>query len=142
MKKSEFLKYNGYKIIKMSLDYDNKNDSESDGLNIFYKVKEEDKDFNKVTVYQGILISPSKDFPYKLEVVIKGKFEFSKVISFEDKKNMILTNIPAIQYPYLRALISLISSQTDYEKILLPTMNFSEFLKQMKWEDILIKLKI
>ena len=142
MKKSEFLKYNGYKIIKMSLDYDNKNDSESDGLNIFYKVKEEDKDFNKVTVYQGILISPSKDFPYKLEVVIKGKFEFSKVISFEDKKNMILTNIPAIQYPYLRALISFISSQTDYEKILLPTMNFSEFLKQMKWEDILIKLKI
>ncbi len=142
MKKSEFLKYNGYKIIKMSLDYDNKNDSESDGLNIFYKVKEEDKDFNKVTVYQGILISPSKDFPYKLEVVIKGKFEFSKVISFEDKKNMILTNIPAIQYPYLRALISLISSQTDYEKILLPTMNFSEFLKKMKWEDILIKLKI
>ncbi len=126
----------------MSLDYDNKNDSESDGLNIFYKVKEEDKDFNKVTVYQGILISPSKDFPYKLEVVIKGKFEFSKVISFEDKKNMILTNIPAIQYPYLRALISLISSQTDYEKILLPTMNFSEFLKKMKWEDILIKLKI
>lgn len=142
MKKSEFLKYNGYKIIKMDLDYDNKDDSESDGLNIFYKVKEEGKGFNEISVYQGILISPNKEFPYKLEVIIKGKFEFSKSMSFDEKKNMILTNVPAIQYPYLRALISLMSSQTDYEKILLPTMNFAEFLKKTKWEDILIKAEI
>lgn len=139
MKPSNYLKFNDYKILKLNLSYieDEKNNKELT-IKYLYKIKELKTKYSEIEAYQGIKITGNEDFPYDIEILIAGLFELNYQ-NFSELESLIKANIPAIQYPYLRALVSMISAQTDSDKIILEPMNFSEMLKEKKIEDLLIK---
>ena len=139
MKPSNYLKFNDYKILKLNLSYieDEKNSKELT-IKYLYKIKELKAKYSEIEAYQGIKITGNEDFPYDIEILIAGFFELTYQ-DLSELESLIKTNIPAIQYPYLRALVSMISAQTDSDKIILEPMNFSEMLKEKKIEDLLIK---
>ena len=51
---------------------------------------------------------------------------------------MLKENCAAILFPYVRSLVSLLSSQTDYTKITLPAINFVNLIEDIKDEDIIL----
>ncbi|MGL5931289.1 MAG: protein-export chaperone SecB [Cetobacterium sp.] len=130
------LKFKNYKINKLLIENSGFDKVKKDNeLGIFYKiVPNKTKNFDKVNIIQGIKISPSLKNEYTIEVMICGNF----VIDRKDEdftEDIILTNCGAILYPYLRSLISLLSSQVD-RKILLPTLNFYKFIENISKDDL------
>lgn len=130
------LKFEGYKIKKLSIKEDGFNKNEKDNeFGIYYKiVPNKEKNFNKVNIIEGIKIFTSNDNKYTIEVLISGDFSIDRTSS-EFTEDLLTANCGAILYPYLRCLISLLSSQVN-EKILLPTMNFYEFIKDISEKDL------
>lgn len=49
-----------------------------------------------------------------------------------------MINASAVLYPYLRSLVSLLSTQFDSEKIILPLMNFYEVIKDVGYDQIFL----
>lgn len=144
MKKKDYIKFNGYEIIKMHaerISVSNEIDENSSNkIEHFYKILPLKEDFSEIQTYQGIKFSGSHDLPYDIEVVLKGNFS----IFLEQKKeveNMILFNIPAIQYPFLRSSASMITSimNINAQNLLLPTINFMNLMQNTKIEEIILK---
>lgn len=127
---SNKLNYEGYEIIKMSLEKNsNISDKEKEIGFLFKVVPEKEIGFEKVNIIEGVIIEPTETFKYKLEVIIKGNFKIENCKDEKEKKKYLLLNASAILFPYLRAQISLLSSQTDYENIILPVINFHQVIK-------------
>ena len=72
-------------------------------------------------------------------MVLKGNFELENCETDEEKMKFIITNASAILFPYIRATVSLISSQLEYEKILLPVINFSKIFEKADLESLLME---
>jgi preprotein translocase subunit SecB len=70
---------------------------------------------------------------YNLEAEVIYNFSTNEVFS-EDFKNsdFIKINAPAIAFPYLRSYITLITMQSGYESVVLPSINFVALAKQKK----------
>lgn len=62
----------------------------------------------------------------------KGVFTFENVKSFEEIPVYFYRNSIAILFPYVRAYISLITSQANIPGIILPTMNLSSLEEKLK----------
>lgn len=72
-----------------------------------------------------------KNIPFSLEVTIRGIFNYSldKEESRAQLKSLLGVNALAILYPYLRAYVTLITSQTNqFPPYILPVANFVEIL--------------
>lgn len=144
MKKKDYIKFNGYEIIKMQaekilIDNETKEDSYNE-IEHFYNILPLKDDFSEIETYQGIKFSGSHELPYYIEVVLKGNFS----ILVEDKKeieNMILFNIPAIQYPFLRSTAAMVTSvmNINTQNLVLPTINFMNAMQDTKIEEIILK---
>lgn len=67
-----------------------------------------------------------------------GNFQFNEDITKESIPDYFFQNSIAILYPYIRAFISLLSTQSQSQHILLPTFNLSSLgtiLKNKLFED-------
>lgn len=136
------LKFDGYEIQKIYLDRDNDSVSSEEEIGFLFKmVPEKEKGFERVNIIEGVRIESSDEFGYKLEVIIKGKFRVLNCEEDSEKYKLLRTNASAILFPYLRALVGMVSSQTEYENIVLPVMNFDNLFKQQKLEDLLLDYK-
>jgi len=126
MEKSKMMQFKGYEVKKLSIDGTKpiKKDVEENNLNIMYKIIPQDETFTKANVFQGVLIEATKIFPYEVEVAIQGNFQLSEEGTVEDKKVLLLQNAAAVLFPYVRSLVSLLTSQTNFNNLILPTMNF------------------
>jgi len=140
MEKSDILKFTGYTIEKILLEK-SENSKNENGFNILYKIIPNNEKFEKNNVLMGVLIKNSLDFPYNLEVIIRGNFVIDGKSTVDKKKKLLTINSSAILFPYIRSLISLISSQTDFNKILLPTFNFMNILEKIDEKDIFLEEK-
>lgn len=91
-----------------------------------------DIDFNP----GGVFDSSEKSFNLTFEVKVKdekdnqfvrvrcnGIFKFQEVSSFEDIPEFFYRNSIAILFPYVRAYISLVTTQANVPGIILPTLN-------------------
>lgn len=143
MKNSEsrYLSFKGYEVIKLNMNKvgfaENKTD---DNIGFLFKIVPNDKkSFSKVNILQGVKINPTEDFPYEIEVVIKGNFELGDCSSTEDKIQFLVANASAILFPYLRATTSLLSSQLEYEKIILPVINFTKIFDGTDLDSLLLE---
>jgi len=141
MKNTEsiYLSFRGYEIIKVSMEKNKVNETDtSNNIGFMYKIipNKEGESYDKVNIIQGAKIEASHDFPYDLEVVLKGNFEFGNDSNNSSKADLIKTNASAILFPYLRATVSLLTSQLDYEKVILPVMNFSNILEGIDISDL------
>lgn len=62
----------------------------------------------------------------------KGMFEFENVSSLDDIPDFFYTNSIAILFPYVRAYISLVTTQANVPGIILPTYNLSDLKDGLK----------
>lgn len=75
----------------------------------------------------NVFYSQDGDFanaPYKLTVEIAGRF-----VCNEEWKPKWEANAIAIMFPYLRSIVSMITSSSGREPIILPTMNVTKLFK-------------
>lgn len=67
----------------------------------------------------------------KLKIIVSGIFEFNLGFDDEQKESIITKNTMAILFPYLRAQITIMTSQPDVEPVVLPAININALLKNM-----------
>ncbi|MBV7264438.1 protein-export chaperone SecB [Photobacterium sp. WH24] len=62
---------------------------------------------------------------YRLELEYVAEFNTDEPVNIEFKESMFpIVNAPAIAYPYLRSYVSIVTLNSGYEPIILPTVNF------------------
>lgn len=119
------LKFTGYKIVNLVYSRD---------IDLL------DKDENELEVGVGTAISDDgEQGQVKISVTaldvenkrtvkaeVLGSFDF---IDVEDKERTLAVNGTAILYPYVRAIISTVTTQDSLNAIILPTVNTLNFLK-------------
>lgn len=119
------LKFTGYKIVNLVYNRD---------------IDLPEKDENELEVGVGTAISDDgEQGQVKISVTaldvenkrtvkaeVLGSFDF---IDVEDKERTLAVNGTAILYPYVRAIISTVTTQDSLNAIILPTVNTLNFLK-------------
>ena len=65
-------------------------------------------------------------------------FKFSNALTFENVPEYFFTNSTAIIYPYLRAFISTLSLQANYNAIVLPTLNLTALAGELKTNTVIV----
>lgn len=67
-----------------------------------------------------------------VEIRCKGIFKFENVLSFGEIPDFFYRNCIAILFPYVRAYISLVTTQANVPGIILPTLNLSNLETKLK----------
>ena len=67
----------------------------------------------------------------KLKIIVSGIFEFNLGFDDEQKESIITKNTMSILFPYLRAQITIMTSQPDVEPVVLQAININALLKNM-----------
>ena len=67
-----------------------------------------------------------------LEIVVSGIFEFNIEMKNEQKQIIITKNTMAILFPYLRAQVTMMTSQPDMEPVVLPAININALLQNLE----------
>lgn len=66
------------------------------------------------------------------EISCKGMFKFENIESFENIPEFFYRNSIAILFPYVRAYLSLVTTQANVPGIILPTLNLSNLEAELK----------
>lgn len=69
------------------------------------------------------------NYPFTLDVSLLGFFEFDKELNENEVYKMMELNGVAILFPYLRSIISNITSSAGIQPLVIPTMNISKLIK-------------
>lgn len=94
----------------------------------------------------GIFTSENKTFELTFLVIVKhneeesafaqirckGNFQFENVNSFEEIPDFFFRNSVAILFPYVRAYLSLVTTQANVPGIILPTLNLSHLENDLR----------
>ena len=89
-----------------------------------------DVDDDNFTVQLAAKIS-NENFPFEVSVTVSGDFFSERWKELNTKKDVELT-VNQILFPYVRALISNITSAAGVNPIILPIINVAELLKDNK----------
>ncbi len=73
-----------------------------------------------------------EDETAELEIVVSGIFEFNIEMKNEQKQIIITKNTMAILFPYLRAQVTMMTSQPDMEPVVLPAININALLQNLE----------
>lgn len=134
------LKFMNYEILK--LDFTKQIEPAGDGsVQVLYKVFPRNDQMSEVDAVEGIRIEATDKCPYDVECVISGYFKVQSGSKKEDALKMFRVNAAAILFPYIRALISFVSSQNPSTRIILPPININALMKNKKDEEIFEKKK-
>lgn len=71
--------------------------------------------------------SKHEDSNLSIVLDVDGYFDINGINELTEIENFLLVNGTAILYPYLRSIISMVSSLDSNEAIVLPTINTSNF---------------
>lgn len=74
-----------------------------------------------------------------IEVSCLALFKFRQALQFEQLPAFFFTNSTAIVYPYIRAFISTLTAQANYNAIILPTLNISALGAELKEKTVVKK---
>jgi preprotein translocase subunit SecB len=67
-----------------------------------------------------------------VEISCKGNFKFDNVSSLDEIPDFFYRNSIAILFPYVRAYLSLVTTQANVPGIILPTLNLSNLESELK----------
>lgn len=67
-----------------------------------------------------------------IEVVCKAMFAFQEALAIDEIPTYFYANSIAILFPYLRAFISTLTLQANYQPIILPTKNLSDLADDLR----------
>jgi preprotein translocase subunit SecB len=67
-----------------------------------------------------------------VKISCKGFFKFENVSTFEEIPEFFFRNCIAILFPYVRAYLSLVTTQANVPGIILPTLNLSHLESELR----------
>jgi preprotein translocase subunit SecB len=67
-----------------------------------------------------------------IEVSCKGNFKFDNVSSLEEIPDFFYRNCIAILFPYVRAYVSMVTTQANVPGIILPTLNLTNLETELR----------
>lgn len=106
----------------VTIDFDIENSTKIEGNNTFLLEL-------VVTVFPNAEI---KDYPFYIKVVMTGVFEIDLETTDNTKKSFIERNAIAILFPYIRALLSVYTSNANVGTLILPPINVVKYLEEKK----------
>jgi len=121
-----------YQFDKVNIDLSNR---ESKNLSLSFDVKGLYN--NEVSTYELTFVvyvfnqEESKENSF-VTVRCKGTFKFENVTTIEEIPNFFYQNSIAILFPYVRAYVSLITTQANVPGIILPTLNLSDLVGELR----------
>lgn len=140
--------FEGYQIDSINYEKDNQNENEDYSAvspNFFIVKTENEEADGKFNIIMGVKIENNEEgvvLPFNAEVVIRGFFIFNKdeasEYNIEDLHIFKLINCSAILYPYLRSVLTDVTSKSRHAPLILPTMNFRKFISSRKLEEMLL----
>lgn len=113
-----------YKFEKFSLDLSNHSDKE---LEIKFETSgcyfQEEATFE--LIFRAIIFNKGSENRFFVDVTCNGTFGFENVNSFEEIPDFFFRNGIALLFPYLRAYISIVTTQANVPGVILPTYNLT-----------------
>lgn len=95
-----------------------------------YRVDFSDEDRKSFTVEFNLAISDQEE-NYYLEITYEANFLTNDDITGDFiKSSFPKVNAPAIAFPYFRAYISLLTQQSGYNTVVLPSLNFVKLAQE------------
>lgn len=93
---------------------------------------------NFILNLETIVFPKSKinDYPFTMKVKLVGLFEVESGTTEKDKIDFAEKNSIAILFPYIRALISVYTSNANIGAIILPPINVVKYLQDKKLKEI------
>lgn len=129
MQKAAFSIIN-YQFDKVSIDLSNHNNKDLslsfDTSGIYFN---ENQNFELRFV---VKVAQNADENPFAEISCKGTFKFENIESFENIPEFFYRNSIAILFPYVRAYLSLVTTQANVPGIILPTLNLSNLETELK----------
>ena len=129
MQKAAFSIIN-YQFDKVSIDLSNHSNKDLslsfDTSGIYFN---ENQNFELRFVVKVAQNADEKSFA---EISCKGTFKFENIESFENIPEFFYRNSIAILFPYVRAYLSLVTTQANVPGIILPTLNLSNLEAELK----------
>ncbi len=134
MQKAAFTLKN-YQFDRVQIDLNNHHNQD---LSLSFDTKgvyhSENQDFELCFV---VKVANNKDESPFVEISCKGVFKFENITSFEEIPDFFYRNSIAILFPYVRAYLSLVTTQANVPGIILPTLNLSNLETELKKNTIL-----
>lgn len=89
----------------------------------------------KFNIIMGVRIGDSnneRSYPFMVEAILRGYYEMNQdhKEDIEDFNVFFIRNGSAILFPYLRSLITDITSKGRHNPLILPTLNFYQLLEE------------
>lgn len=122
-----------YCIHKLNFDFEKLEGGGDSTLNILFKpygVYTTSK--NSFQLFLDCNINLANNDSNLISLSIKSLFIFKENITFETIPEYFYTNAPAIIFPYIRAYLSIISSQANIPGIILPILNLTNLNQELK----------
>lgn len=108
--------------------------------------KHNSKDLNLGFETNGVYYKENQSFEITFQVVVKnsnttdafvqiqckGQFKFDNISSFNEIPDFFYRNSIAILFPYVRAYLSLVTTQANVPGIILPTLNLSHLENDLR----------
>lgn len=120
-----------YQFDKVSLDLSKNTDDE---LKLSFDTsghyKQEDSTY-ELTFLAKVFNGDNNENAF-LAIQCKGLFKFEDVATFDEIPDFFYRNSIAILFPYVRAYISLITTQANVKGIILPTLNLSHLEQELR----------
>ena len=142
--KEGIVKFYGYCVENMSYfrnsNYDVLNESIDLSPQFLFKLIISKDIPEKYNIIIGTRVGYSNEnCPFRAEVVLRGFFEVKgKKYSEEELQKIYLINSSAILFPYLRSVLTDITSKSDHGPVILPTFNFHTIIDDSKIDDIIL----
>lgn len=143
--KEGIITFYGYSVEEISYYKNNDYKNSSDYIDLspqflFNLIISKDTPYKYNTI-MGVRIGylNKNESPFTTEVILRGFFEIK---GFESDKehlhDLYSINSSAILFPYLRSILTDITSKSDHEPVILPTFNFHTMLDDLNFEDLIL----
>ena len=128
------LKFKNYLVEKIDFDVNYNYSGKDDGI-----VFDLDSDYfvennNFILNLEAIIFPDAKknDYPFSMKVKIAGIFEVDMECDIKTKSDFIEKNSIAILFPYLRSIITTVSSNANIPALILPPINVVSYLEEKR----------
>jgi len=136
MKENAKFQFQGFKIKKSSIELNTDEQGELDlDFNLSGVIN---KGSGVFELDMGVFIS-NDEKTVNIETIAVGNYSFPLDQEFENLKNFLYLNAPALLFPYVRAYISTLTALSGIKPITLPTMNLSQLKESLEANTTIIE---
>lgn len=139
--KQTILKFKGFTVEKMEYLRNTSEKIEEEVLlfpDVLFKLAMNESR-TRANIYIGIKLGSEKNLPFIVEAIVKGYFEITDSKLEENQiKEFYLKNGAAILFPYIRSIVTDLTSKSNHNPIILPTINFHNLIEKQELSNIIL----